>query len=78
MFLILTTVFVATTRDSMTYTISMVITGTDDPPAMLRMFWGVMMGVLAMILVSIQTNSRRSVRSGPPFRSDSGMALFVA
>jgi choline-glycine betaine transporter len=53
LFLVLTTVFVATTGDSMTYTISMVMTGTDDPPAILRIFRGVMMGVLAMILVSI-------------------------
>ncbi len=53
LFLILTTIFVATTGDSMTYTISMVMTGTDDPPALLRMFWGIMMGVLAMILISI-------------------------
>ena len=37
----------------MTYTISMVMTGTDDPPAPLRIFWGVIMGVLAMILVAI-------------------------
>ena len=53
LFLILTTVFVATTGDSMTYTISMVMTGTDDPPTPLRIFWGVIMGVLAMILISI-------------------------
>lgn len=53
LFLILTTIFVATTGDSMTYTISMVMTGTDDPPTLLRVFWGVMMGVVAMILISI-------------------------
>ncbi|MGI9237583.1 MAG: BCCT family transporter, partial [Woeseiaceae bacterium] len=53
LFLILTTIFVATTGDSMTYTISMVMTGTDDPPTLLRVFWGVIMGVLAMILISI-------------------------
>jgi choline-glycine betaine transporter len=53
LFLVLTTIFVATTGDSMTYTISMVMTGTDDPPSLLRIFWGVMMGVVAMILVSI-------------------------
>lgn len=53
LFLILTTVFVATTGDSMTYTISMVMTGTDDPPTSLRVFWGVIMGVVAMILISI-------------------------
>lgn len=53
LFLVLTTVFVATTGDSMTYTISMVMTGTDDPPTLLRIFWGVIMGVVAMILISI-------------------------
>ena len=53
LFLILTTIFVATTGDSMTYTISMVMTGTDDPPTLLRIFWGVIMGVVAMILISI-------------------------
>lgn len=53
LFLILTTIFVATTGDSMTYTISMVMTGTDDPPTMLRIFWGVIMGVMAIILISI-------------------------
>lgn len=53
LFLILTTIFVATTGDSMTYTISMVMTGTDDPPTFLRIFWGIMMGVVAMILISI-------------------------
>ena len=53
LFLVLTTIFVATTGDSMTYTISMVMTGSDNPPSMLRMFWGIMMGVVAMILISI-------------------------
>jgi len=53
LFLVLTTMFVATTGDSMTYTISMVMTGTENPPAILRIFWGIIMGVLAMILVFI-------------------------
>lgn len=51
----LTTIFVATTGDSMTYTISMVMTGTDDPPTFLRIFWGVIMGLVAMILTAIGT-----------------------
>ncbi|MGI9288271.1 MAG: BCCT family transporter [Pseudomonadales bacterium] len=63
LFLILTTVFVATTGDSMTYTISMVMTGTDDPPAPLRIFWGVIMGVLAMILVAIGSGSISALQS---------------
>ncbi|SHI19378.1 BCCT family transporter [Ferrimonas marina] len=53
LFLVLTTIFVATTGDSMTYTISMVMTGTDHPHTAVRVFWAVMMGVLAAILLSI-------------------------
>ena len=53
LFLILTTVFVATTGDSMTYSVSMVMTGNDDPQPGIRVFWGLMMGVTAAILISI-------------------------
>lgn len=63
LFLILTTIFVATTGDSMTYTISMVMSGSDDPPPALRMFWGVMMGVLAMVLVSIGAGGISALQS---------------
>ncbi|MEM7276556.1 MAG: BCCT family transporter [Pseudomonadota bacterium] len=63
MFLILTTIFVATTGDSMTYTISMVVSGREDPPAWLRIFWGIVMGVLAMILVSIGAGGISALQS---------------
>ena len=63
LFLILTTIFVATTGDSMTYTISMVMSGSDNPPPALRIFWGVMMGILAMILVSIGTGGISALQS---------------
>ena len=63
LFLILTTIFVATTGDSMTYTISMVVSGSDDPPAWLRIFWGAIMGVLAMILVSIGAGGISALQS---------------
>lgn len=53
LFLVLTTVFVATTGDSMTYAVSMVMTGHDHPHTGVRIFWGVMMGVMAAILISI-------------------------
>ncbi len=53
LFLVLTTIFVATTGDSMTYTISMVMAGNDNPHTAVRVFWAVMMGVLAAILISI-------------------------
>ncbi|MBT5220048.1 MAG: BCCT family transporter, partial [Woeseia sp.] len=63
LFLILTTIFVATTGDSMTYTISMVMSGSDNPPPALRIFWGVMMGALAMVLVSIGTGGISALQS---------------
>ena len=51
--LILTTVFVATTGDSMSYTISMVASGHDQPAKAVRAFWGVTMSVMAAILLYI-------------------------
>ena len=63
LFLILTTIFVATTGDSMTYTVSMVMTGTDHPPSSLRIFWGVMMGVVAAILISIGSGGVSALQS---------------
>ena len=63
LFLVLTTIFVATTGDSMTYTVSMVMTGTDNPPTALRVFWGIMMGVLAAILISIGSGGVSALQS---------------
>jgi len=51
-FLVLTALFVATTGDSMTYSLSVVSSGTDHPPRWLRLFWGLTMGVTAMVLIS--------------------------
>ena len=48
LFLILTTVFVATTGDSMTYVISVAMSNEDLP---VRLFWSVAMGVMALILI---------------------------
>jgi choline-glycine betaine transporter len=49
--LILTTIFVATTGDSMSYTISMVASGHDEPNTLVRAFWGVTLAVMAGILL---------------------------
>lgn len=49
--LILTTIFVATTGDSMSYTISIVSTGHDKPKAIVRAFWGISMSLMAAILL---------------------------
>ncbi|TFH90409.1 BCCT family transporter [Vibrio ouci] len=53
LFLILTTTFIVTTGDSMTYTISMVMTGDSQPNALIRTFWGIVMGAIAIVLISM-------------------------
>lgn len=52
LFLILTTIFVATTGDSMTYVISVAMSKDDRPAITVRVFWALAMGAMAMILVS--------------------------
>ncbi|MEF3049034.1 BCCT family transporter [Pseudotabrizicola sp. L79] len=51
LFLILTMIFVATTSDSMSYVISGAMTD-GEPSVILRAFWGIAMGVMALILIS--------------------------
>ncbi|WP_135506194.1 BCCT family transporter [Roseovarius aestuariivivens] len=51
LFLILTTVFVATTGDSMTYVISVAMSNEDRPALPVRIFWGVAMAAMALILI---------------------------
>ncbi len=51
LFLILTTIFVATTGDSMTYVISVAMSDEDRSSTGVRVFWGVTMGVMALILI---------------------------
>jgi glycine betaine transporter len=52
-FLILIVVFLATTGDSMALTIAIAVSGAGDPPASLRVFWALMMGAVAAILLAI-------------------------
>ncbi len=63
LFLVLTTIFVATTGDSMTYAVSMVMTGTDHPQSSVRVFWGIMMGVMAALLISIGSGGISALQS---------------
>ncbi len=63
LFLILTTIFVATTGDSMTLAISMATTGDDKPNAGIRVFWGVMMGIMAAVLISMGDGGIKALQS---------------
>jgi len=49
LFLVLTTVFVATTGDSMTYVLSVAMSNNDHPTTPVRVFWGVAMGLMALM-----------------------------
>ncbi len=62
-FLVLTTIFVATSGDSMTYAISMVISGDDHPQRSVRIFWGVAMGTVAAVLISIGSGGVSALQS---------------
>jgi choline-glycine betaine transporter len=63
LFLVLTTIFVATTGDSMTYAVSMAMTGHEHPSTALRVFWGVLMGLVAMVLVVIGAGGVSALQS---------------
>ncbi|PYZ99168.1 BCCT transporter [Alteribacter lacisalsi] len=62
-FLIVTVIFVATTSDSMSYTISMAVTGTGDPSSALRVFWAGIMGAVASVLLYIGEGSVNALQS---------------
>lgn len=51
LFLVLTMIFVATTSDSMSYVISASMSD-GEPSVALRAFWGITMGIMALILIS--------------------------
>ncbi|MBU2897054.1 BCCT family transporter [Vibrio hepatarius] len=63
LFLILTTTFIVTTGDSMTYTISVVMTGSTEPNPLVRAFWGVIMGVVAIALISMGSGGISALQS---------------
>ena len=50
-FLVLTTTFVVTTGDSMAYSIAMVVSGDNEPDRKQRLFWAVIMGCVAGVLL---------------------------
>lgn len=63
LFLLATIVFVLTTTDSMSLTISMAITGSGDPSRVMRVFWAVLMGAVAAVLLTIGEGSVSSLQS---------------
>ncbi len=62
-FLILATVFILTMGDSITYTIGMVLGNTKNPNKWIRVFWGIMIGLLALILISFGSGGISALQS---------------
>lgn len=63
LFLLATIIFVLTTTDSMSLTISMAISGDGNPPRWLRAFFALVMGLVAIVLVSIGEGSVNALQS---------------
>lgn len=63
LFLLATIVFVLTTTDSISLTISMAITGNGDPSKTMRVFWALIMGLVATVLLTIGEDSIDSLQS---------------
>ena len=63
LFLVLTAIFIITTGDSMTYTISVVISGSTEPNPMLRVFWGIMMGATTLVLITLGSGGISALQS---------------
>lgn len=51
--LVLVAVFLATTGDSMTYSMAATVSDSEEPVAAVRVFWGVLMGAVAAVLIQI-------------------------
>ncbi|MFD2706397.1 BCCT family transporter [Salibacterium lacus] len=63
LFLLLTIVFVVTTTDSMAFTIAMGVTGDENPDSRIRVFWAVLMGCIAAILLYIGEGSVNALQN---------------
>ncbi|MUV36489.1 Glycine betaine transporter BetL [Lentibacillus sp. JNUCC-1] len=62
-FLIVSIIFVATTADTMSYTVAATLTGSDSPMRWLRVFWAVIFGVTAVMIMSIGEDSITSIQN---------------
>src|SRR5690625_6657631 len=62
-FLLITVTFVVTTADSMSYSLSMAVTGEGNPPKIMRAFWAILMGALAIIFMNIGEGGVEALKS---------------
>ncbi|HLR63791.1 MAG TPA: BCCT family transporter [Lentibacillus sp.] len=62
-FLIISVVFVATTTDTMSYTVSVTLTGNDHPARWLRVFWALIFGGTTMMILTIGEGSISAIQN---------------
>jgi len=63
LFIFVTCIFVATTADSISYSISMILTGKETPDRFIRIFWAIIFGAVAVALLYIGEGSIDSLQS---------------
>ncbi|WP_343751016.1 BCCT family transporter [Lentibacillus halophilus] len=62
-FLIISIIFVATTADTISYTVAVTLTGNDHPKRWLRVFWALIFGATAMVILTIGEGSITAIQN---------------
>ena len=62
-FLLVSIVFVATTTDTMSYTVAATLTGNDHPKRWLRVFWAMIFGLTTVMILTIGEDSISSIQN---------------
>lgn len=62
-FIIVAIVFVATTADTISYTVAVTLTGSDRPQGWLRIFWALIFGALSVVLLIIGEGSITAIQN---------------
>jgi glycine betaine transporter len=62
-FLLVSIIFVATTTDTMAYTVAATLEGNDHPKKWLRVFWAVIFGLTTVMILTIGENSITSIQN---------------
>jgi len=62
-FLLVSIVFVATTTDTMSYTVAATLSGNDHPVRWLRVFWALIFGLTTVMILTIGEDSVASIQN---------------
>lgn len=62
-FLLVSIIFVATTTDTMSYTVAATLSGHDNPKRWLRVFWAIIFGATTAVILTIGEDSITSIQN---------------